>query len=414
MLSRPNLVKCEIGFRWNCEVSDYECCEIIAQMRIFPQIRTKGAQALAILMHLAPPLAIKLNHATHAPITTQISLLTNFTGRTTRYGDQRRTQKSARCCQRKCVKCVVALALCCFCVRCFTYILNSSACFTIIITDDYRSSKLSGLHLLSRHVCVHLVPPVLQNSGEVANIIRSRLQPHITSAEPSVRLLKLGLSGRLNLSAFSVACTLAHRKVWRAVVERKVDYALVLEHDAIYVHSRIDKAIRDATKVAATVKRHSASWEFVNLGRCWDFCDVDIPIAGVIDSRQQLVRSVNALCTHAYLVSYSGARKLLRFSKYQFLPVDALLTLLYRSGKLDMYSATPVYWVQNRTRSLSVHSKTLRECDRSLRSRYFQSRAELRAVSDCILCAPSCASSRCGHRYVTDLETNLLNRNENH
>ena len=82
------------------------------------------------------------------------------------------------------------------------------------------------------------------------------------------RTSKYGLSGRSPQDAFTVACSLTHRRFWEMMVARNIQVAVVLESDAVYAklgEGDAESAVREVLRSASAA---DPAWELVNLGRC--------------------------------------------------------------------------------------------------------------------------------------------------
>lgn len=171
------------------------------------------------------------------------------------------------------------------------------------------------------------------------------------------RIAELGLCGTAFQSAPTVAISFSHRRVWQVFLQSNASLALVLEDDAVKVSPH---------KVASLVRklrREEIHWNFLQLGRCWDFCDSEVTVLTLHNSTR-IVQSQSPLCTHAYLISRDAARTLLHYSLPHVTSVDLLIALLSRTRRLDLLSASPPMYSQRRIKGAHDKGK-LEECDRS-------------------------------------------------
>lgn len=130
-----------------------------------------------------------------------------------------------------------------------------------------------------------------------------------------------------------VACCLSHRGVLKEIVRRKLPYALVLEDDAD-VDADLLHVCRDL------VFEHFAAWELVRLqtlkGRVRHPRtprDLGVPICAT--GRRTLYRlKGHVLGASAYLITYSGAVKLLDHGERIFLPFDHAMDRFWENGLL--------------------------------------------------------------------------------
>lgn len=134
-------------------------------------------------------------------------------------------------------------------------------------------------------------------------------------ADYDTRISKLGLSGRSLQDQFTVACSLTHRRFWELMVARGIEVAVVFESDAIFRgpggRAAASAAVREALRAT---EESDPDWELLNLGRCWDFCEMDVPLRRVPQLQASIVRSVSMGCTQAIAVTLQGAKKLLTLS----------------------------------------------------------------------------------------------------
>jgi glycosyl transferase, family 25 len=130
-----------------------------------------------------------------------------------------------------------------------------------------------------------------------------------------------------------VACCLSHRGVLEDIVGRKLPYALVLEDDAD-VDADLLNVCRDL------VSESYAAWELVRLqtlkGRVrhpQTPRDLGVPICAT--GRRTLYRlKGHVLGASAYLITYSGAVKMLDHGERIFLPFDHAMDRFWENGLL--------------------------------------------------------------------------------
>ena len=170
------------------------------------------------------------------------------------------------------------------------------------------------------------------------------------------RTQMLGLSGTAFQSSFTVACSFSHRRAWQKFLESGNGMALITEDDAV----KIDDL--DEADVVKKLGEHRKDWHFLQLGRCWDFCETDRTIFEY--AAYNVVQSESPLCSHAYIVTRYGAQVLLNHSLPHITSVDLLFTLLTRMRLLNLYSLTPPLYLQKRSED-SHDSTELVECDTS-------------------------------------------------
>ena len=169
------------------------------------------------------------------------------------------------------------------------------------------------------------------------------------------RYMKLGMSGRAYQSSFTVACLLTHRRAWQTFVSTSYTYALILENDAVL------RSKKNIPLMVHKLNKIDVEWDFLQLGRCWDFCQNQT----VINSHMGLVQSESPSCSHAYIITKRGAHTLLKYSLPHITSVDLLFGLLFRQKILRLYSLTPPFFTQDRSGNAnSMHDPLpLKECD---------------------------------------------------
>ena len=171
------------------------------------------------------------------------------------------------------------------------------------------------------------------------------------------RTKHLGLSGRAWQSQFTVACAFSHILCWHKFLDISNDFALILEDDA---HPVRKTSLTHTFGILNSFKQNNISWDVIQLGRCWDFCSTEKTLFKFYEHR--IVNSDSACCTHSYLVSRIGAKKLLRYSLPHITSIDLLITLLARMHIIQMYSVSPPLFTQIRS-DIHHDSTLLLECD---------------------------------------------------
>lgn len=168
---------------------------------------------------------------------------------------------------------------------------------------------------------------------------------------PRRRFESLGMSGRAFQNSFTVACAFTHRRVWQSFLETSHETALILEEDAVCPTMQ---------HILSTIRQIDRPWDFLQLGRCWDFCESERIVFKTATFK--LVQSDSSCCSHAYIITRKAAKTLLYYSLPYLTSVDLLFTLLSRQNILKLYSLSPILCFQNR--SASAHDRTrILECD---------------------------------------------------
>ncbi|MEO8419652.1 MAG: glycosyltransferase family 25 protein [Hyphomicrobium sp.] len=127
-----------------------------------------------------------------------------------------------------------------------------------------------------------------------------------------------------------VGCYASHLKTMKIIVEQGLDYALILEDDAILPADF-------QTIIAQVLARLPQGWDLVHI--CKDANRAVKPVADLDHGRRIVRYSRVPETTTAYLVSRSGARKFLKPIK-RYWPVDTDFRQPWRFG-LEIYGVDP-------------------------------------------------------------------------
>ena len=122
-------------------------------------------------------------------------------------------------------------------------------------------------------------------------------------------------------------CIFGHRRVLEEFLKTsKKQTALILEDDALPIRKRgilsqLDELVQ---AVSSTAENDDESWDFVQLGRCWDINCHDeehlTPVAILSNGVKLLPSQGFEFCSHSYLVSRKGAEKILQYTLPMVLP----------------------------------------------------------------------------------------------
>jgi len=127
-----------------------------------------------------------------------------------------------------------------------------------------------------------------------------------------------------------VGCYASHLKTMQVIVDRDLDYALILEDDAILPADF-------QTIIAQVLTRLPQGWDVVHI--CKDANRAVKPVAALDHGRRIVRYSRIPETTTAYLVSRTGAKKFLRPIK-RYWPVDTDFRQPWRFG-LEIYGVDP-------------------------------------------------------------------------
>lgn len=134
------------------------------------------------------------------------------------------------------------------------------------------------------------------------------------------------------LSKGQIGCYLSHRKAWQAIVDQKLDYALIFEDDFTLDHS-IHTAIKN-------IERLPLDWQIIKLA-AYQNRKRPIVFKSSLGNNQELVihkKLMSGCCATA--VSFQGAMRLLESTKKFGRPVDCDLQHIWETG-VPGYSLLP-------------------------------------------------------------------------
>lgn len=132
------------------------------------------------------------------------------------------------------------------------------------------------------------------------------------------------------LNRGQIGCYDSHVRVWSHVVDNKLDMALVLEDDA---NVRYTKAIHQAVRKGLDEAKSIGSWDLLYLGRS------RLNIQSRVSNT--MVRPKGCCGLFAYVVSQTGAQKLLRSCRPYRVPVDVLVCNMHDTNRLSAIAIDP-------------------------------------------------------------------------
>jgi GR25 family glycosyltransferase involved in LPS biosynthesis len=187
------------------------------------------------------------------------------------------------------------------------------------------------------------------------------------------------------LKVAEYACWRSHADAWRKVIEEGWATAMILEDDADWdggIHESMalawDALIEITNDASAQIQANSLvhstlwsdeRWDIFYTGSCMDLPgtnhvlinDPHLPktstwwidhiyssyFGGSTKMRRLIQPSVEPVCTHSYIISQTGARKLL-FHTNRFLPwgVDVAIIKLMNKGTISGYTIIPPLFVR--------------------------------------------------------------------
>lgn len=126
-----------------------------------------------------------------------------------------------------------------------------------------------------------------------------------------------------------IACALSHLTVISNFYNDPYSKRLCVFEDDIlpdpdYV-SKFEKCISELP----------SDFEFLNMGRCYASCHLDKKVG------ENISISIDSLCSHSYIITKSGAKKILDNSRPISLAVDNYYATLMKDSSLKFYSSSP-------------------------------------------------------------------------
>ncbi|CAM3778513.1 MULTISPECIES: glycosyltransferase family 25 protein [Pseudoalteromonas] len=152
-----------------------------------------------------------------------------------------------------------------------------------------------------------------------------------------------------SLSVGQIGCYLSHRKAWQTIVERQLDYAIVLEDDFI-----LDTDLNNTIK---NIEQLPFDWQMIKLSA---YQNRTRPVAYQVplQHEQQLVihkKLMTGCCATA--ISYQGAKQLLAATDTFGRPVDCDLQHIWET-QVAGYSLLPYPFAQNCEQVSDIKSRS--------------------------------------------------------
>lgn len=165
------------------------------------------------------------------------------------------------------------------------------------------------------------------------------------------------------LSAGQIGCYLSHRKAWQTIVERQLDYAIVLEDDFILEN--------DLSNTIKNIEQLPFDWQMIKLSA---YQNRTRPIAYQVplQHEQQLVihkKLMTGCCATA--ISYQGAKQLLAATDTFGRPVDCDLQHIWET-QVAGYSLLPYPFAQNCEQVSDIKSRSAVRVKKSFLTRKVQ------------------------------------------
>ncbi|CAG8658242.1 18692_t:CDS:1, partial [Dentiscutata erythropus] len=144
--------------------------------------------------------------------------------------------------------------------------------------------------------------------------------------------------GSADMNLPQKATYLSHYYIYKLMVEENYNSILILEDDADF-EINITAIMKDIHRDLPS------SWEILYVGHCFERIGEQV---GKSTSVHRLYKTVAPMCSHAYAISYSGARKLIELLD-PMVPrgtIDYSISVVVVEGKLSSYSIHPQPIVQ--------------------------------------------------------------------
>ncbi|KAJ1656163.1 hypothetical protein IWQ61_004220 [Dispira simplex] len=142
------------------------------------------------------------------------------------------------------------------------------------------------------------------------------------------------------VSTSRLACWRSHMNVYRQIVYNRLEHALILEDDAD-LEMEVVKLTQDK------LQHLPKDWDLFYLGHCSGGIYI-----GPMYNQEHGIRILNGgWCTHGYMVSQKGARKLLGLLAQPTGAIDEMIANLGMKGRLETYAAHPLIVAQIRRKN---------------------------------------------------------------
>ena len=158
-----------------------------------------------------------------------------------------------------------------------------------------------------------------------------------------------------NMNKGEIGCALSHIGIWEDILRKKRNRTIVLEDDICITDNLSPKEImKEIQSVTHALDTYDKSWDMCYLGK--------FPLIKDIVINEKIAIPNYSWQSHAYILNYSGARKLLEANpKQNLIPIDEFLPTMYgkhirkdlldkfaNTTKLNTYTVTNDIFYQNR------------------------------------------------------------------
>ncbi len=114
------------------------------------------------------------------------------------------------------------------------------------------------------------------------------------------------------ITSGEIGCLLSHRAIWQQIVANRVPWTLIFEDDLVIADDVSQKTFGDVMKEATYGKRNP---QIVYFGYC-PSNSRDIP--SIFNSAEVSIKMGKAFCTHAYCITWRGARHMLKITENNY------------------------------------------------------------------------------------------------
>ncbi|RKP37444.1 glycosyltransferase family 25-domain-containing protein [Dimargaris cristalligena] len=196
-----------------------------------------------------------------------------------------------------------------------------------IVTEEHRNEQVLG------HVYVINLSKRTDRRDVITNMMRFLRIPvdFLMASTPATIEFKPPSAVEHKVGDGQVACWRSHMNVYQDVVAKGRPRALILEDD-------VDVEVELAHLVEQALTHLPENWDMYYLGHC----SSGDHIGTMYDVEHGIRKLKGPWCTHAYMVSQKGARKLLSLLSKPTAAIDSMISQLGWDDKISAFSADPL------------------------------------------------------------------------
>lgn len=213
-------------------------------------------------------------------------------------------------------------------------------------SPDISALQHGWLQNIVTEYMVVTIPKRKQHVEEFLNALRLEANGHIHAAvlKDSIEQSVLKSAGTLSshcrpLRNAEIACYLSHMQLYSKIVEYDYTSMMIFEDDVAIPSQDISSVFRI---VCDDVAKADPNYDIIYFGRCWDLCEKESAVS------KDVIRTFYPGCTHSYVVSLSGARKLLTYLGVIQDSLDRSIKKLAYNGMLRCYASKHNMFTQDR------------------------------------------------------------------